>query len=172
MKACPACGSSHVSTAKYSVSAEESAQQRRDALHDEVRNGAPVGVVGYSDDDPIGWCAVAPRSRSLPRRRQSRGWKSPDDIDVWSITCLFLVADARGSGLASELLAGAERFARSHGAQWLEAYPRDCAGVQRTDKSMFFGSLGMFLDSGFTEIARRLPEFAVVRKQLKPLTVV
>ncbi len=139
---------------------------RRDALHDEVRGGAPVGVVGYVDDQPVGWCAVSPGARSLPRRQRSRGWRSPDDTPVWSITCFYLVSDARHRGLASELLAGAELFARSNGAHCLEAYPRDCAGAQLSDKSMYFGSLGMFLDAGFTEVARRLPEFAVVRKPL------
>ena len=140
---------------------------RRDALHSDVRSLAIVGIIGYADDVPIGWCAVSPGSRSTPRRQRSRAWRSPDDTAVWSITCFYLVADQRGHGLASGLLAGAEDLARSNGAQWLEAYPRDCMGSQQTDRAMFFGSLGMFLDAGFTEHARRLPEFPVVRKELQ-----
>jgi GNAT superfamily N-acetyltransferase len=141
---------------------------RRDALHADVRRGQIVGIIGYVGDVPIGWCAVSPGVQSLPRRQRSRAWRSPDDAEVWSITCFYLVADQRGHDLARELLAGAEDLARSEGALWLEAYPRDCMGSQLTDRAMFFGSLGMFLDAGFTEQARRLPEFPVVRKELRP----
>ena len=147
------------------------AAERRKALQGHVNSGDIVGVIGYVDSTPVGWCAVAPGTRTLPRRARSRAWKSPDDTEVWSITCFFIVADQRGLGRASELLAGAEAFARSNGAQCLEAYPRDCMGGQLADKAMFFGSLGMFLDAGFTEVARKLPEFPVVRKELRRLPI-
>ena len=145
------------------------ADARRDALQAEVRSGQTVGIIGYSDDTPVGWCAVSPGWRSLPRRERSRAWRPPDDTEVWAITCFYIVADQRGEGLASELLAGAEALARSEGARWLEAYPRDCMGSRQTDRAMYFGSLGMFLDAGFTEHTRRIPAFAIVRKELRAL---
>lgn len=143
---------------------------RRDALNAEVTRGEVVGIVGYLKSMPVGWCAVAPADRSLPRRQRSRAWKPVDEVDVWSVTCFYIVSDHRGAGLAQKLLAGAEEFARSRGARWLEAYPRDCMGVQLPARAMYFGSVGMFLDAGFTEVARRVPEFPVVRKSLRPGT--
>jgi hypothetical protein len=50
-------------------------QSRVAALDRLVRVGTPVGVLAYLDDEPVGWCSVAPREtcaaleryRALPR---------------------------------------------------------------------------------------------------------
>ncbi len=35
-------------------------ESRVTALEDFVRRGAPIGVLAYRSDEPIGWCSIAP----------------------------------------------------------------------------------------------------------------
>ena len=84
----------------------------------------PPGVLAYRDREPVGWCAVAPRVE-YERLGRSRKLKPVDSEPVWSVVCFYVARAARRSGVTTALLAGAEAFARSHGANWLEAYPVD-----------------------------------------------
>jgi ribosomal protein S18 acetylase RimI-like enzyme len=92
--------------------------------------------------------------------------KPVDDRPVWSIVCFFVDRDARGRGLADQMLRAAVEHARLAGARLLEAYPVDRSERSRPD-DMFFGALSMFDRAGFSEVARRKPTRPVVRKTLR-----
>jgi len=56
----------------------------RDALHEQVRGDVPPGVLAVRDDEPVGWCAVAPRG-SYPRLGRSTVAQATDDgPGVWA----------------------------------------------------------------------------------------
>ena len=59
----------------------------RRAFRKIVRDGGEPGVLAYSGDQPIGWCAIAPRQVYITLER-SRVLKPVDDQPVWSISCL------------------------------------------------------------------------------------
>lgn len=120
--------------------------ENRAALHDLVQAGEPVGLIGYVEDRPAAWCAVAPRreyyavmhSRTLPI-------DEPADPTIWAINCLFVKRGYRGQGLTLPMIEAAVAHARSAGAHTVEAYP---AKSMPGDPGR--GVLSTFLTAGFT----------------------
>lgn len=86
------------------------------------------GLVGYLDDEPVGWCAVEPRADYQGLVRVFRvPWDGRDedrtDRSVWAITCLYTRAGYRRRGISRMMAAAAVGFARENGAAAVEAYP-------------------------------------------------
>ena len=80
-----------------------SRERNRAALHVQVRDGPlPPGVLGYLDDEPVGWCAVAPFSSyaALPRRRLARAARTAgEDLDrLWLVSCFVVRVGWRRRG--------------------------------------------------------------------------
>lgn len=123
--------------------------ENRAALEGFVRAGVPVGLIGYVEDRPAAWCAVAPRpeysaivhSRTLPI-------DEPDDASIWAINCLFVKRGYRGQGLTLPMVEAAVEYARHSGARILEAYP-----VKTMPGDPGRGVLSTFLTAGFTPYA-------------------
>jgi GNAT superfamily N-acetyltransferase len=126
----------------------------------------PPGVLAYVDDQPAGWCAVAPRS-DYSRLARSRSFAPVDDTPVWSVTCFVVAKRFRRQGLMRALIDGAADFARSHGARCLEAYPLDTRRKLASGE-LYVGSLASFKDRGFVEVLRRSPTRPIVRRALLP----
>jgi GNAT superfamily N-acetyltransferase len=126
---------------------------RRDAFRDRVDRSPPAGLLAYRDGEPVGWIAVGPRDE-FGRLNRSPLLKPVDDAAVWSITCLYVAAAHRRSGVARQLIAAAVEFAAEHGAAALEAYPLDSDGPV-PDASAYTGTVDMFTSNGFAEVARR-----------------
>jgi GNAT superfamily N-acetyltransferase len=149
----------------------ESAAANREALRTQVQQGPPPGVLAYRDDEPVGWCAVAPRPSytRLPRTEVLRGTPAGElaDPTVWSVTCFVVRVGHRRSGLAGALLDGAVALARDNGARVVEAYPVDVAATRRTSSAeLYHGPLSTFRAAGFREVARPRPTRPVVRLEL------
>src|SRR5437868_1291419 len=87
-----------------------------------VGSDARPGVLAYDGDEPVGWCAVAPRADYVALAR-SRVLAPVDDKPVWSITCLFVAKPYRRRGVSACLIAAAARMARDRGATIVEGYP-------------------------------------------------
>jgi len=138
----------------------------RDALHEQVRGDVPPGVLAVRDDEPVGWCAVAPRG-SYPRLGRSTVAQATDDgPGVWAVTCFVVRVGHRRQGVASALLDGAVDLARRHGASTVEGYPVNATGRKASSAELYHGPLSVFLDAGFTEVARPSAARAVVRLTL------
>jgi hypothetical protein len=65
--------------------------------------------------------------------------------------------------VATALLAAAVRFAFDRGAEVVEAYPLDLDRTTPSAASLYVGSLQMFVDAGFAEVAR-VKDRPVVRR--------
>jgi GNAT superfamily N-acetyltransferase len=127
----------------------------RSGLHELVEQGDEPGLVAYVDDAPVGWVALAPRS-AYPRLNRSPKLKAVDDRPVWSITCFYIDRRHRRQGVAGALLQAAVSYAADRGAEAVEAYPIDTSsGTNKASAELYTGTLAMFEQAGFTEVARR-----------------
>ena len=86
------------------------------------------GLVAYLDGEPVGWCAVEPRTaypRLLLKTRVPWEGRSEDKTDdsVWAVTCFVTRTGFRRRGISRALACAAVDFARQRGARALEGYP-------------------------------------------------
>jgi GNAT superfamily N-acetyltransferase len=146
---------------------------KKDLLRDgtgcgSVDAASTAGLVGYLGDEPVGWCAVEPRSAypHLPKQRvqcAARG-ETPDDDSVWAVTCFFTRVGHRRTGVTGELLRAAVEHARAHGARALEGYPMlTHPGKEITWDELHVGSRSTFEDAGFEEVAHPTKRRYVMR---------
>ena len=128
---------------RFSKAQLMSAEEKRAATRRQVEDGVPIGVLAYDGDLPIGWCSVAPRETLLKLER-SRTMPRVSNARTWTVLCFFVRRSHRGRGVAGALLAGAIEAARRGGAQVIEGYPHDTAGITATHrgKSRIFRALG------------------------------
>jgi len=136
-------------------------ERNRRALRRIVASDTAPGVLAYAGKEPVGWCAVEPRS-AYPRLARARTLKPVDDAPVWSITCFFVARRWRGKGVARALALAAVEHARSRGARLVEAYPVDPRG-ELADAFAYTGLASTFLRAGFREVARRSRTRPIVR---------
>lgn len=130
-----------------------------------VRKGSEPGVLAYAGDEPVGWCAIAPREQ-FPRLENSRVWARLDDEPVWSVTCLFVRKEYRKQGLSAKLIDAAAKLAKKHGAKFVEGYPQDLKKTRLPDAFVWTGLLGPFENAGFEVAARRSAKKPLMRKKL------
>lgn len=128
----------------------------------------PPGVIGYVDDEPVGWCSIEPRSM-ITRLTRSKLIRPIDDVPVWSIICVVVRGGRRRRGYTTPLIEGAVAYAASRGAPAVESYPVD-PGPERIDLTMgFVGTKAMFEAAGFAvvgttgAIAAKLPRVVMRR---------
>jgi GNAT superfamily N-acetyltransferase len=115
------------------------------------------GLVAYLDGEPVGWCAVEPRSEYEGLLRNNRvPWdgRSEDKTDdsVWAVTCLLARVGFRKRGISRALARAAVDFARERGARAIEGYPMTTKNV--IAEELHVGTEGVFADAGFTEVSR------------------
>jgi len=125
----------------------------RRAFHKIVEK-SPPGVLAYNNNEPVGWCAVAPREQ-YPVLDRSRVLKPVDDQPVWSITCLFVIKPLRRQGVSVALLKAAKEFARQRGASIVEGYPVEPYTKEMPPAFAWTGLPSAFRKAGFKEVARR-----------------
>jgi hypothetical protein len=63
-------------------------EKNKEAFKKIVASGEVPGIIAYVGDEPVGWCALAPRER-YPLLENSRVLARVDAEPVWSITCFF-----------------------------------------------------------------------------------
>jgi len=133
-------------------------KSRKLAMARRVRQGTPVGLLGYIGAEPVAWCSVAPRATHL--RLVSDG--SPDE-GVWAITCFFILRAHRKQGLTRQMLQAAIAHARKRGAKVVEAYPVDAD----SPSYRFMGFVPLFEGAGFEEVGREGTRRHVVRLRVR-----
>jgi GNAT superfamily N-acetyltransferase len=119
-----------------------------------VDGGEVPGILAYVDEQPAGWCSVAPRD-AFPRLERSRVAKRIDDQPVWSVICFFVRKKFRQMGVSTELLKAAVAYARDNGARIIEGYPVDPKKDTVPDAFIWQGLADAFRQAGFKEVARR-----------------
>jgi GNAT superfamily N-acetyltransferase len=119
---------------------------RKQAIERRVRDGIPIGLLGYSDDLPVAWCSVAPRGTYRPLGGPSR--PEEEEERIWSLVCFFIKRELRGEGMTTQLIQAAAALARSKGAQILEAYPVD----PNSPSYRFMGYFATFERAGFRHV--------------------
>ena len=142
-------------------------------LHEETNCGDPAaeetsGLVAYLGDEPVGWCAVAPRSVYVHLRGGRVVWagrdEDPADESVWAVTCFVTRTGFRRRGVSRALAAATVDYARERGARALEAYPMIVKpGEDVTWGELYVGSRGIFAAAGFAEISRPTVRRVVMR---------
>ena len=129
-------------------------QVNHDSLKALVDSGSVPGIMAYVDDEPVGWCSIAPRPEFSALER-SRILKPVDDQPVWSVVCFFVVRGKRRKGLTVELLKAAVEYARSNSARIVEGYPVEPKMGKAPDVFVYTGLASAFKQAGFTEVMRR-----------------
>jgi GNAT superfamily N-acetyltransferase len=147
--------------------------ERMERLRQESHCGYPSsrttsGLVAYLDGEPVGWCAVEPRTaypRLRPRRVDWEGrGEDKNDGSVWAVTCFVTRAGFRRRGVMRALARATVDFARQRGARALEGYPMiTVPGQEITWGEVHVGSRSVFADAGFEEVSHPTLRRVVMR---------
>ena len=153
-----------------SVGAEELAfrlREQTDCGH--PGSGTTCGLVAYLDGEPVGWCAVEPRTAYARLRLKTRvPWagraEDKTDDSVWAVTCVVTRKGFRRRGISRALARAAVDYARDHGARTLEAYPMITRPGQEIQwGELHVGSRSIFEAAGFTEVSHPTIRRVVMR---------
>ncbi|MBO6756190.1 MAG: GNAT family N-acetyltransferase [Roseibium sp.] len=144
-----------------------SREQRKAGLRQRVEAGPAPGLLAYADGQPVGWVAVGPRAGYV--RFQLSRTSKPLDKDLedgpqtpFAITCFYIRAGWRKSGLMGVLGEAAVTHARQAGADAVDACPIDPEKPLQWGEG-FVGMASVFRTLGFEEIARRSPRRPLMR---------
>ncbi len=127
------------------------------------------GLVAYREGEPVGWCAVEPRTAYPGLLRVYKvPWvgreEDKSDESVWAVTCVFTRAGHRRRGTGYALVRAAVDFARGRGARALEGYPMVTEpGQDITWGELHVGTRSMFEAAGFTQVSHPTPRREVMR---------
>ncbi len=145
---------------------EERADRLRQQTDCGSGSGTTSGLVAYLDGEPVGWCAVEPRTEYRGLLRNNRvPWEGrdedKDDDTVWAVTCLFTRAGFRRRGISRVLARAAVDHARARGARALEGYPMTT--TSSISEELHVGTVSVFAEAGFSEVGRPTVRRAVMR---------
>ena len=147
---------------KRSQFMQQRGEMNRTALKKIVDSGEIPGILAYSNDEPIGWCSVAPREAYSALER-SRVLKRVDDEPVWSVVCFFVAKNFRGKGVTNGLLRAATEYVRKQGGKILEGYPVEPKKGRMPDAFAYTGVVSAFRKVGFVEVLRRSENRPIMR---------
>ena len=140
---------------------EERTRRLREQTHcGDSGSETTSGIVAYLDGEPVGWCAVEPRTAYVGLLRVFRvPWegRSEDRTDdsIWAVTCIFVRAGYRRRGLTYALAQAAVDHARRRGARALEAYPMITKpGQVIAWDEIHVGTRSMFEAAGMREVSQ------------------
>jgi GNAT superfamily N-acetyltransferase len=146
-------------------------EERAHRLREQTDCGHPEshttsGLVAYLNGEPVGWCAVEPRTAYGGLLRNNRvPWegRSEDkgDDSVWAVTCFFTRAGFRKRGVSRALARAAVDFASERGARAIEGYPMITTEVILEE--LHVGTEGIFADAGFTRVSHPTLRRVVMR---------
>jgi GNAT superfamily N-acetyltransferase len=145
---------------------ENSGEGNKQLLKKLVYKDERPGVLAYIDNEPVGWCAVAPREIYI-RLENSKVLAPVDDKKVWSISCLFISKKFRRQGLSTKLIRNAVKFCKERGAKIVEAYPVAPYAENMPAAFAWTGIPSSFEKAGFKEVERRSRTRPIMRYVIK-----
>ncbi len=113
-----------------------------------VWDNQPTGIIGFYEEQPIAWCAFAPRENYM-KLEKSRVHKRIDDQPVWSVPCFFIDKNFRKQGVSVELLKSVIKYAVERGIKIIEAYPTIPTQAKLPDAFVWIGLYKSFEKAGF-----------------------
>jgi len=148
--------------------------ERAHRLREQTRCGQPdarttSGLVAYLDTEPVGWCAVEPRTAYVRLGRVPWAGRAEDKTDdgVWAVTCFVVRTGFRRRGVTYALARAAVDFARQRGARAIEGYPMITEpGQEITWGEFHVGSRSIFAAAGFAEVSHPTLRRVVMRIDL------
>jgi GNAT superfamily N-acetyltransferase len=144
---------------------KQKGQKNRAAFKKIVEGDHQPGVLAYVDEQPVGWCAVAPRE-AYSFLERSRVLRRVDEKPVWSVTCLFVARPFRRTGVSVQLLKAAVAHAANSGARTVEGYPVEPRKDPMPDAFAWTGLASAFRKAGFKEVARRSTTRPIMRLEI------
>jgi len=149
-------------------------EERAHRLRTQTECGHPKskstsGLVAYLNGEPVGWCAVEPRTAYPGLLRVYRvPWEGRNedkaDDTVWAVTCFVVRAGYRRRRVSYALARAAVDFARQRGARALEGYPMITQpGKEITWGELHVGSRSIFAAAGFAKVSRPTLRRVVMR---------
>jgi GNAT superfamily N-acetyltransferase len=127
------------------------------------------GLVAYLDGEPVGWCAIEPRTayfglmRNFKVHWEGRSEDKTDDT-VWAVTCFVTRAGFRRRGVNYALARAAVDHARERGARALEGYPMLVEPGQNVIwGELHVGTRSVFDAAGFEEVSHPSKRRVVMR---------
>ena len=146
-----------------SVYHRQKGEANREAFHAIVASGRVPGLLAYAGEEPVGWCAVEPRS-AYPALERAPTLRPVDDQPVWSVTCFYVARAWRRKGVTRALLRAAVEHVRAHGGRIVEGYPvRPKPHGAGSTAFAWTGFLPAFEQAGFREAAHRRAGRAYMR---------
>ena len=140
------------------------AAKRAKRLREQTGCGQPEaqttsGLVAYLNSEPVGWCALEPRTAYVRLQSKPLVWagRAEDKADdgVWAVTCFVSRVGFRRRGVSRALARAAVDFARKRGARAVEGYPMiTTPGQEITWGELHVGSRSIFAAAGFAEVSR------------------
>jgi len=92
-------------------------KEKKISIKTSISKNIPIGIMAYSNKEPIAWCSIAPRETY-------RALGGDETINnVWSLVCFFIKRSFRNNGITELLLTEAINYAKNNGAEYVEAYP-------------------------------------------------
>ena len=141
-------------------------ERNREALKSMINAGKTPGILAYALNEPVGWCAVAPREE-YPTLERSRLLKRVDDKRVWSVVCFFIAKKFRHKGITTKLLHAVVEFVRVHDGKTIEGYPVDPRKKLTPDPFAYTGLMSSFRKAGFMEVTRRSYNRPIMRFEIE-----
>lgn len=138
----------------------------RKALKKIVESGQVPGILAYIKDQPVGWCAIAPRE-TFSKLSRSRILKPVDEKPVWSLVCFFIDKMFRRKGISVRLLKAAVKYAEEQGGSIVEGYPVEPKKGRTPDPFAYTGLVSAFLKAGFVEVERRSETRPIMRHVIR-----
>ncbi len=135
------------------------------ALRKIIQAGQVPGILAFLGNEPIGWCSIAPRE-AFPVLDRSTTLKRIDDKSVWSIVCLFIAKEYRNRGYSKALIGAAVSYAKSNGAEIIEAYPLKSTKHRVQSYASYMGFHKTFKELGFNNVIRRSKIRPIMRRVL------
>src|SRR5258706_14884753 len=145
--------------------------ERARRLREQTNCGRPdaavtSGLVAYWDGEPVGWCAVEPRSAYVRLGQAPWAGRAEDraDASVWAIACFMTRKGFRHKGVSRAMAIAAVAFARSRGARALEGYGMITRpGEDITWGELHVGAVSAFAAAGLREVSRPSKRRVVMR---------
>lgn len=157
------CTFNLVTSSQFNKSPRE---ERKEMQHVWAMRGESCGLMIYDVGVPIGWCQYGPAEKFVrfERTKASIALNLPHEQKPdWRISCIFIDKHRRREGLSQLPLKAALESIQQNGGGIVEAFPFDIPGAKRPS---YTGSVKMFAQEGFEEVARLGKITVLMRKRI------